>query len=46
MGTRGQLPVTWEGRMQEYVKEKGERRFRILEHARREFTDINKWKFF
>ena len=39
---RGRHLVKWEERVLEYVREKGERRMRGLEHARRECKDRNK----
>ncbi len=44
--TRGRPPVKWEDRALEYVRERGERRMRRLEHARRDCKDRNKWRLF
>ncbi len=33
-------------RVLEYMRERGERRMRELEHARREHKDRNKWRLF
>ncbi len=46
VGARGQLPVNWGDRVLEYVRERGERRMRGLEHVRRECKDRNKWRLF
>ncbi len=44
VGVRGQPPVKWGNRVLEYVRERGERRMRGFEHARREYKDRNKWR--
>ncbi len=44
VGARGRLPVKWGDRVLECVRERGERRMRGLEHARRECKDKNKWR--
>ncbi len=41
---RGRPPVKWRDRVQEYVREKGERSLRSLEQARGEFQDRERWK--
>ncbi len=46
MGPRGLPPVKWGNRVLEYVRERGERRMRGLEHARRECKDRNNWRLF
>ncbi len=46
VGARGQPPMIWGDRVLEYVRERGERRMRGLEHARRECTDRNRWRLF
>ncbi len=46
VGERGRPPVKWQDRVLEYVRERGERRMRRLEHARRECKDRNKWRLF
>ncbi len=43
---RGQPPVKWRDRVQEYVRESGERFLRNLEQARRECQDRERWKLF
>ncbi len=43
---RGQPPVKWRDRVQEYVREKGEGSLRNLEQARRECQDKERWKLF
>ena len=46
VAARGRPPVKWEDRVLEYVKERGERRMRGLESARRECEDRNRWRLF
>ena len=46
VGARGWPPVRWEDRVLEYLRERGERSVRGLEHARRECKDRNKWLLF
>ncbi len=46
VGARGRPPVRWEDRVVEYVRERGERRMRGVEHARRECKDRNIWRLF
>ncbi len=43
---RGQPPVKWRDRVQEYVRESGEGSLRNLEQARRECQDRDRWKLF
>ncbi len=43
---RGRLPVKWRDRVQEYVRERGERSLSNLEQARRECQDRERWKLF
>ncbi len=43
---RGRPPVKWRDRVQEYVRERGERSLRNLEQARRECQDRERWKLF
>ncbi len=43
---RGRPPVKLRDRVQEYVKERGERSLRNLEQARRECQDRERWKLF
>ncbi len=43
---RGQPPVKWRDRVQEYVRERGEGSLRNLEQARRECQDRERWKLF
>ncbi len=43
---RGQPPVKWRDRVQEYVRERGERSLRNCEQARRECLDIERWERF
>ncbi len=43
---RGRSPVKWRDRVQEYVRERGERSLRNLEEARRECQDRERWKLF
>ncbi len=38
--------MKWRDRMQEYVRERGERSLRNLEQARRECQDRERWKLF
>ncbi len=45
VGTRGQPSVKW-GTVLEDVRERGKRRMRGLEHARKECKDRNKWRLF
>ncbi len=46
VGARGLPPVKWGDRVLEYVRQRGERRMRGLEHASRECKDRNKWRHF
>ncbi len=46
VGARGRLPMKWGDRVLEYVRERGERRMRGLENARRECKGRNKWRLF
>lgn len=43
---RGRPPVKWRDRVQEYVRERGERSLRNLEQSRRECQDRERWKLF
>ncbi len=43
---RGRPPVKWRDRVQEYVRERGERSLRSFEQARRECLDRESWKLF
>ncbi len=43
---RGRPPVKWRDRVQEYVRERGERSLRNIEQARRECQDRERWKLF
>ncbi len=43
---RGQPPVKWRDRVQEYVRERGERSLGNSEQARRECLDRERWKLF
>ncbi len=43
---RGRPPVKWRDRVQEYVRERGERSLRNLEQARGECQDRERWKLF
>ncbi len=43
---RGRPPVKWRDRVQEYVRERGERSLRNFEQARRECLDRGRWKLF
>ncbi len=43
---RGQPPVKWRDRVQEYVREKGEGSLRNLQQARRECQDRERWQLF
>ncbi len=43
---RGQPPVKWRDRVQEYVREKGEGFLRNLEQAMGECQDRERWKLF
>ncbi len=43
VGVRGRPPVRWEDRVVEYVRERGERGMRGVEHTRRECKDKIKW---
>ncbi len=43
---RGQPPVKWSDRVQEYVRLRGEGSLRNLEQARRECQDRESWKLF
>ncbi len=43
---RGRPPVKWRNRVQEYVRERGERSLRNLEQVRRECQDRERWKLF
>ncbi len=43
---RGQPPVKWRGRVQEFVRERGEGSLRNLEQAERECQDRERWKLF
>ncbi len=43
---RRRPPVKWRYRVQEYVRERGERSLRNLEEARRECQDRERWKLF
>ncbi len=43
---RGQSPVKWRDRVQEYVRERGEGSLRKPEQARRECLDKERWKLF
>ncbi len=43
---RGGPPVKWRDRVQEYIRERGERSLRNFEQARRECLDRESWKFF
>ncbi len=44
VGARGQPPVKWGNRVPGYERERGERRMKRLEKARRECKDRNKWR--
>ncbi len=43
---RRQPPVKWRDRVQEYIRERGERFLRNLEQARGECQDRERWKLF
>ncbi len=43
---RGQPPVKWRDRVQEYVRERAGGSLRNLEQARRECQDRERWKLF
>ncbi len=43
---RGRPPVKWKDRVQEYVRERGERSVRSFDQARRECLDGSSWKLF
>ncbi len=43
---RGQPPVIWRDRVQEFVRENSEGSLRNLEQARRECQDRERWKLF
>ncbi len=43
---RRRPPVKWRDRVQEYVRERGERSSRNLDQARRECQDRERWKLF
>ncbi len=43
---RGRPPVKWRDRVQESVRERGERSLRNLEQARRECQDRERWELF
>ncbi len=43
---RGQPPVKWRDRVQEYVRERGERSLRNFEQTRRECLDRESLKLF
>ncbi len=43
---RRRPPVKWRNRVQEYVRERGARSLRNLEHARSECQDRERWKLF
>ncbi len=43
---RGRPPVKWRDRVQEYVRERGERSLRNFEPTRRECLDRERWKLF
>ncbi len=46
VNVRGRPPVKWRDRVQEYVRERGERSLRKLEQARGECQDRERWKLF
>ena len=46
VGARGRPQRQWEDGVLEYVRERGERRMRGMEHARRECKDRNTWRLF
>ncbi len=46
LNVRGQPPVKWRDRVQEYVRERGEGSLRNLEQATRECQDRERWKLF
>ncbi len=43
---RGRPPVKWRDRVQEYIRERGERALRNFEQARRVGPDRKRWKLF
>ncbi len=43
---RGQSPVKWSDRVQEYVRERGKRSLRNLGKARGKCRDRERWKLF
>ncbi len=43
---RGQPPVKWRDRVQEYIRERGQGSLRSLEQARGECLDTERWKLF
>ncbi len=46
VGARGRPLVKWGDTVLEYVRERGERRMRVFQHASRECSDRNKWRLF
>ena len=46
VGVRGGVPVKWDDRVLEYLRERNERGVRSLEQARRECKDRSKWGLF
>ncbi len=43
---KGRPPVKWRDRVQEYIRERGERYLRNFEQARRECLDRESWNLF
>ena len=46
VGVRGRPLVRWDDRVLEYVRERGDRRVRSMQQARRECMDRDRWRLF
>ena len=46
VGVRGRPLVRWDDRVLEYVRERGDRRVRSMQQARRECMNRDRWRLF